>query len=37
MNFIYFVHYTPIVEHPNQQAVIEKRFYLRIDYLETDI
>ena len=35
MNLILFMHNPPVAEHPNQRAVVKKRFYLRIGFSET--
>ena len=32
MNHIHFMHYPLVAEYPDQQAIVEKRFYVSIDY-----
>ena len=32
MKLIHFMHNPPVTEHPNQWAIVEKGFYVSVDY-----
>ena len=34
MNLFDFMHNPPVAKHPNQGAIVEKRFYISTDYYD---